>query len=284
MPDLINSEKIVWLASFPKSGNTWFRAFLTALMNNGKVEINALKTDGIFSDRTLFDLYAEIESRDLTDREVKMMIADVYRFYATQLNKLNFIKVHDAFETDEAGLSIIPEDVTRCAIYIIRNPLDIVGSLANHSACSIQDAFEMLNNHNYSLAKQQGNLNRNAQFRQYVSDWSSHVKGWTLKPSFPVIVIRYEDMLTNPFETFTKAVTFIGLEATPDQISAAIRASSFEQLSSQEIEKGFQEKTRKSKQFFRSGKMGVWKEELNQEQISALREKHEEIMRLYNYL
>ena len=284
MPDLKNSEKIVWLASFPKSGNTWFRAFLTALMNNGKVEINALKTDGIFSDRWLFDLYSEIESRDLTDREVKMMIADVYRFHATQRNKRHFIKVHDAFETDESGLNIIPEDVTLCAVYIIRNPLDIVGSLANHSGSSIQEAFEMLNNHEHCLAKQNGNLNKNPQFRQYVSDWSSHVKSWTQKPTFPVIVIRYEDMLINPFETFSKAIEFIGLEATPDQINTAILASSFDQLSCQESEEGFHEKSRKSKQFFRSGKMGVWKEELNHEQISALRKKHEEIMRLYNYL
>ncbi len=283
MPIRKKTDKIVWLASYPKSGNTWFRAFLTALMNDGKVEINSLVTDGIFSDRRIFDFITELESRDLTDREVKMMIADVYRFLSNQADKLNIIKVHDAFETDDSGFNIIPEDATSCAVYIIRNPLDIVGSLANHSVCSMQEATDMLNDKEFSLAKQTGNLNRNAQFRQHVSDWSSHVNSWTQKPGFPVKVIRYEDMLSKPNETFSQVVEFMGIEATPKQINDAIHASSFEQLSRQEKEKGFAEKTRKSKKFFRTGKMGIWKEELSPAQISEIREKHQEVMRKFSY-
>ena len=274
----LKQNKIVWLASFPKSGNTWFRAFLTALLHNGKIEINSMVTDGIFSDRYLFDEISELDSRDLSDKEVKLMIADVYRYLAGYKEMQHIIKVHDAFETDDDGRNIIPEDATCCALYFLRNPLDIAGSLANHSNCSIGDAVNMLNDPSFCLAKQPGNHNRNSQFRQNIYDWSSHVKSWTLKPSFPVKVIRYEDMLTNTFEIFSQAVAFMGWEATPEQIRNAIEASAFERLSSQEAEKGFFEKNRKSKVFFRTGKMGNWKQELTQQQID------EEIMNQYNYL
>lgn len=278
------ADKILWLASYPKSGNTWFRAFLTALMNEGKVEINAMETDGIFSDRFIFDYVTEIESRDLYDEEAKQMVADVYRYLALEREKLNIIKIHDAFETDQAGQNLVPEDATHCALYFIRNPLDIAGSLANHNHSGIREAVDMLNNTGTCLAWQPKNLNKNPQFRIHLSDWSGHVNSWTLLPPFPVCVIRYEDMLGNPFETFYKATRFIGWDHTPEQISRAIAASSFDKLKSQEAEKGFNEKNRKSPEFFRSGTMGNWEKELTAEQINEIRKRHEEVMRRYNYL
>ncbi len=149
-------HKILWLASYPKSGNTWFRAFLTALMNEGTVDINKMGTDGIFSSRETFDFVSEIESRDLYDDEAKLLIADVYRQIATDKEELSIIKVHDAFEQNTEGMNLVPDDVTLCAIYFIRNPLDVAGSLANHMHFSIDDAINMLNNKNANMAEQQG--------------------------------------------------------------------------------------------------------------------------------
>ena len=71
-------KKIVWLASYPKSGNTWFRAFLTALLNDGDLDINQMKTDGIFSSRFIFDNSTDLDSTYLYDEEVKNMLPEVF--------------------------------------------------------------------------------------------------------------------------------------------------------------------------------------------------------------
>jgi len=280
----LHPGKILWLASYPKSGNTWFRAFLTSLINEGEIEINKMQQDGIFSDRLLFDAFSDLESRDLYEEEAKVMIADVYRLAAAWAKKLLVLKVHDAFETDVDGNNIIPEDVTHKAIYLVRNPLDVVGSFANHNNSSIEDAITLLNNPSGCLARQPGNLNVNPQFRQNLHDWSTHVKSWIDKPSFEVLVIRYEDMLTSPFETFRKAVDFIGTDATDQQVQAAIEQTSFEKLSRQEEEKGFHEKHRLSRVFFRAGKMGNWEEELTSDQAAVVISKHSETMHRLGYL
>jgi hypothetical protein len=276
-------HKILWLASYPKSGNTWFRAFLSALMNGGKVEINQLKTDGIFSLRETFDLYMDISSRDLYDTEAKLMIADVYRNLAAERALLSIVKVHDAFERNEEGTTIIPEEVTHCALYFIRNPLDIAGSLANHMHFDIEHAVAMLNSPTASMAVQPGNLNKNPQMKQHLGDWSTHVNSWTLLPAFPVRVIRYEDMLSDTFATFSMALNFIGWQFSEDEISTAIAASSFDTLSKQEAEKGFSEKYKTSPKFFRAGEMGNWEKELSPKQAEMIISTHNAVMTKFGY-
>jgi sulfotransferase family protein len=277
-------HKILWLASYPKSGNTWFRAFLTALLNDGAVDINNMDSDGIFSSRYTFDLVSEIESRDLYDEEAKLMLAGIYRQVAIDKEVLSIVKVHDAFGSDLEGNDLIPRDVTHCAIYFIRNPLDIVGSLANHMHFSMDEAIHMLGDKDACMAPQPGNLNKNMQFAQHLSDWAGHVSSWTVDPPFPVHVMRYEDMLTNTFETFSKALGFIGWQYAGEQISKAIAAADFDRLSQQETEKGFKEKARKSARFFRSGTMGNWQKELTPEQVSKMILLNKDLMEKYQYV
>lgn len=274
--------KILWLSSYPKSGNTWFRAFLTALINNGQVDINDLKSDGLFSLRDTFDLYTDINSRDLYDEEAKLMLADVYRHIARTRDSLSIIKVHDSFGLDAAGNKLIPEDATHCAIYFIRNPLDVVGSLANHMGLPIDEAVDLLNNNNAHISRQSNNLNRNNQFSQHISDWSTHVNSWTMHPSFPVCIIRYEDMLTDTFNTFNNALNFIGYQYSEEQIKKAIIATNFDALSKQEKEKGFSE-VGKSATFFRGGTKDNWKKELTQKEIDKIILSNKEVMEKYKY-
>jgi hypothetical protein len=276
-------NKILWLASYPKSGNTWFRAFLSALMNDGEIEINKMKTNGIFSSREIFDFVTDTNSRDMYDEEAKLMIADVFRHVAAEKDELSIIKVHDSFGHDTEGKNIIPEDVTQCAVYFIRNPLDIAGSLANHNHSSVEEAVKMLNDKEACLSKQMNNLNRHNQFRQYLSDWSSHVNSWLSCPAFPVHVVRYEDMLCDTFNTFSKILHDIGWQYGPEQILKAIDATSFDKLSRQETEKGFTEKNVKSEKFFRSGTMRNWEKELSNDQINKIIAMHKATMGSYGY-
>ncbi|MBS7563854.1 sulfotransferase domain-containing protein [Mucilaginibacter sp. Bleaf8] len=277
-------HKIIWLASYPKSGNTWFRAFVSALMGASEVELNNLKADGIFSSRQLFENITDISSHDLYDDEVKLMLPDVYRELAATRHSAALIKVHDAFTRNIAGEFIIPQDVTHCAVYFVRNPLDIIASFANHNNLTIDQTIKTLNNNDAYLAMQKANLNINVQTAQLLLNWSNHVISWTTLPNFPVYVLRYEDMLTDTFNVFKNVLNKIGWHYPDEEIKNAIAASSFKKLSEQEKSSGFFEKNINSKVFFRSGQAGNWVNELTPEQIARVTEQHGEVMKMYNYL
>ncbi|MCX6204892.1 MAG: sulfotransferase domain-containing protein [Bacteroidetes bacterium] len=278
-------KKIIWLASYPKSGNTWFRVFITALLNNGIVNINDLKTNGIFSSRTIFDNYTDIDSSYLYDDEAKIVLPDIYRELALDKKEQIFIKVHDAFICNQLEDPIIPENVSFCAIYFIRNPLDIAGSLANHLNSSLDKAVNFMCKKDACFSPQKANLNTSKQIRQYLSDWSFHVETWTTIPRFPVHVVRYEDMVTNPFDTFKGILSKIGwLEYNDIQIQLAIDASSFSALQSQEKKIGFIEKPLTSVPlFYRKGKINNWKDELTENQVTTIINTHHKVMKMYDY-
>lgn len=284
MSDSVNTKKIVWLASYPKSGNTWFRAFLTALLGDGDLNINEMKTDGIFSSRGIFDGCTDMDSTYLYDHEVKNLLPDVFKYQASQYQKDKlFIKIHDAYVLNNNGLPIVPEEPTLCALYFIRNPLDVAGSFANHNDSTIDEAIQLMNSEKGSLAKQRGNQNVNNQFRQLMLSWGGHVDSWSTDLPFPVLVIRYEDMLTDTKAVFTRAVEFMKVSVTEEQIDKAIAETKFEKLQQQEDKDGFGEKNKKSKLFFRKGVAGDWVNELTPLQIKTIIDAHSEVMKRYGY-
>lgn len=277
-------KKIVWLASYPKSGNTWFRAFLTALLNDNELDINDMKTDGIFSSRELFDSCTDFDSMDLYYDEIKTLQPEVFNF----LNLISqkeylFIKIHDAYSLNPEGEPIVPTEATRCAIYFVRNPLDVAGSLANHNGSTIDQAIQILNDPTYVLGPRY-NYNVGSQLAQLTYGWSGHVKSWTEGPPFPVLVLRYEDMLANTYDAFNKAVEFIGIDAGKEKVKEAIKATRFEQLQQKERQGGFREKLSVDRVFFRAGKAGNWKNELNEQQIEGILNNQRYIMEKFGYL
>lgn len=278
------AKKIVWLASYPKSGNTWFRAFLSALLGDGELNINEMKTDGIFSSRGIFDSCTDIDSTYLRDEEIKLLQPEVFCNVAAEYEKERlFIKIHDAYTYNQREQPIVPTQPSFCALYFIRNPLDIVASLANHNGSTIEQAITLMNNPNGCLARQKNNLNINNQLRQLMFDWSGHVESWTSQKAIPVQVIRYEDMLHDPLATFTKAVEFMGIEVKQENIVKAIEETSFDKLKSQELKSGFKERNKKGNNFFRSGSAGNWTKELTEPQIENIIARHKNIMTSYNY-
>jgi hypothetical protein len=284
MSDLTETKKIVWLASYPKSGNTWFRAFLTALLGDGDLNINEMKTDGIFSSRGIFDGCTDMDSTYLYDSEVKNLLPDVFKYQASQYQKDKlFIKIHDAYMLNDNGLPIVPEEPTLCALYFIRNPLDVAGSFASHNGGTIDEAIELMNNEKGSLARQSRSRNVNNQFKQLMLSWSGHVNSWSADLPFPVFVIRYEDMLADTKAVFTRAVRFMKISVTEEQIDKAIAETKFEKLQQQEGKDGFAEKNKKSKLFFRKGVAGDWVNELTPLQIKTIINEHSEVMKRYGY-
>jgi len=224
---------IIWLASYPKSGKTWFRVFLTNLRGekDGPAQINRLNSTPIASARGIFDDEAGIEASDMTPDEIDRLRPEIYTHLAEEAEETPFMKVHDAYISNDKNIPLFPKEATAGAIYIIRNALDVVISFADHSAWDYDQAILRMADEEFAFCRQPKRLHH--QLRQKLLSWSSHVKSWTEQTPFPVCVLRFEDMKQKPVETFEKAVQFSGLEYGREEILKALKLSSFEELQRQ---------------------------------------------------
>jgi aryl sulfotransferase len=279
----MRTDKIIWLASYPKSGNTWMRAILTALFNPKKngLDINNLIPSTIASSRQLFDEIAGVSASDLLPGEIDRLRPAIYRQNAMESEELIYHKIHDAWTRLPDGNPLIPADVTRGVIYIIRNPLDVAVSFANHLQTDIDKTIAIMNDPGYAFCDRPDRLAN--QLRQKLLSWSGHVKSWVDESGLPVFVMRYEDMSAQPEITFTKALNFIGLKLTSSEIRTALELCDFSQLQKQEEEKGFSERNARSQTFFRKGTVGDWQNVLTTEQVKRVVEMHGEVMERFGY-
>ncbi|MFL0162558.1 sulfotransferase domain-containing protein [Aquirufa salirivi] len=278
-----NKKNIVWLASYPKSGNTWFRSFISALRNKGEVDINAISTEGIFSQKRGLE-----ECLDLDADEIPVSKMDQFKriSFVHQSNtsaKKCFVKIHDLYSMSKIDHQpIVPEESTLAAIYFVRNPLDVTISMANHNGQTLDETIaKVVCNEHANLVRSEKHAQD--QFQQYLGTWNMHVESWKKVTAFPVIFIRYEDMKKNPQDSFSQALKQIEYEATEEEIQLALEASQFEKLKNQEVEFGFREKPKACKSFFNKGEVGQWKEQLNQVQINKIRQFNEPMMREFGY-
>ena len=282
---------IVWLASYPKSGNTWMRIFLTNYLRNADTpaDINDLEFMGIASSRHLFDTYAGLESSDLTHEEIEAARPAVYRLLAQDSSAssdspgVRFVKVHDAYTLLPNGSPLFPADVTTGAVYIIRNPLDVAVSRQAHFNETLDQAVAGMANPKARFAATRRALR--TQLRHTLGAWSSHVCSWLDSPTgFPVHVVRYEDMHQHPFDTFGQVLAFVGLPLEPARLEKALRFSQFDILQHQETAHGFRERPQNMARFFRSGKISAWQEQLTADQIDQIIADHGAVMRRFGYL
>ena len=275
---------ILWLASYPKSGNTWTRNFLHNLLNivEGKgdeQDINKM-TEFTFWEIAArpYERILEKKITDCTRQEVAQTRAKVQELIANTTDGLAMIKTHHCLVIDR-GHPTINTAVTAGAVYIVRNPLDVAISLASHISGTIDEAIDMMATRGLETAMTDGSV-----YEVYGS-WSQHVKSWTLKPHRAIYVMRYEDMLENPMQIFGKLVRHMQLNPTEAQLRLAIERSSFEKLKKQEEEKGgFKEKPEKAERFFRSGKSGEWRGKLSRRQVREIVATHHKQMSRFGYL
>lgn len=278
---------IIWLASYPKSGNTWFRAFYTNLIRDEDTpaSLNELEPSLIASGRSYFDDYSGVESSDLSRDEIERLRPRVYETLSRVEGKDGeaiYIKIHDAFTRTSEGRLLVSLKATRGAIYFIRNPLDVAVSFAHHMACDIDIIIGRMADKTYCLNEATDRLGN--QFRQRLLSWSDHVTGWVDGMGARLHLIRYEDMVRVPIETFTAAVHFAQLPEDPARIQKALRFSDIRELQRQEQAHGFKEKFPKADSFFRKGKTGSWREVLTDRQVQRIIQDHRVVMKRFGYL
>ncbi len=271
--------KIIWLASYPKSGNTWLRAFLHNFLRNPAEAYDLNKMDelslgdsgGIFYQKLL-----RKPVKEMTDEEVMILRPRLQEMYTRASPDNVFVKTHNAL-VEYLGRPIIAMEHTAGAIYVVRNPLDVVISHADHYGLTIDQSIDVLNSEN---AK--SNTGEHSVFELQCS-WSRHVESWTARPHRALHVMRYEDMLLRPIETFSGLVRFLGLPDERDRLARAVELSSFKALRQQEDLHGFRERSTAQQRFFREGRAGGWREKLTRAQVESLVAVHEVQMRRFGY-
>jgi hypothetical protein len=274
---------IVWLASYPKSGNTWTRAFLHNLVHvtSGEAaaqQINELHQFSMGS--AAMPLYEKILGFAPTnehEQQIAAARAKVQEYMTDAVEGLVFVKTHQAIVIDR-GHPTVNFAVTAGAIYIVRNPLDVAISYAHHMSKPIDFAIEFMNQKNAETGTGEKHV-----YEVYGS-WSQHVLSWTRKPHPAIYVMRYEDMLNEPKKTFGALARHLLFKPSESELADAIDRSSFARLREQEAKAGFRERPDGTEWFFREGRTGQWKDVLTPAQIQRVVDAHGEQMQRFGYL
>ncbi len=273
-------KSIVWLASYPKSGNTWLRVFLANYLFNrtSPMPINEVHRIGLSdSGEGVYRRVARERFAIADYRKTLALRPEVLRRIVANGAQVNLIKTHNC-RSKAFGVELIPAHLTRSAIYILRNPLDMVLSYARHYGQTPEFAAEAIGRSDNAVAGGHGSVT------QFLGDWSDHVRGWTRCRDFPVLVLRYEDLTADAEAAFSRVLQHIGVPVDSERLARAVRLSSFEELRRQEEATGFVEQSAHGARFFHSGKSGAWRDALAPEAVDRIRRDHGRVMREFGYL
>jgi len=274
--------KIVWLASYPKSGNTWMRAFLHNLFRNPDqpLPLNQLGGGNLTTSDTGLHWYRVLDPREpstWSSQEISEMRLKVHANIAASVPGNIFCKTHSAI-FERRGRMTVNMAASAGAIYIVRNPLDVALSFADYQGVTVDVAIKALAEQFLELPRE-GDAIMSPQ-----GSWSQNVESWTGNPNPALHVVRYEDLLIDPVTAFGGVAGFLGVPVPPERLEKAIRHASFDELRAQEDQAGFVERSPSQERFFRSGKAGAWRDALSAEQITRIISDHREQMARFDYL
>ena len=318
------TASIVWLASYPKSGNTWLRAVLTNYLRDAgergshiePASINALLGGPLAADREAFDELVGLDSSDLAPDEALRHRALFHALLAREAaeppagerrraphpagrpsreSTPAFVKVHDAYLRTGDGTALFPKAATAGVVYLVRNPLDVAVSYAHHRQKSIDDTVRWMNDPAAAEAEVAGGIH--TLLPQPLLTWSGHVSSWLDQEELSIHVARYEDLLADPTAAFGAIVRFAGLDredgthagergrpSPSARLARAVDQAAFSRLRAQEEECGFSEKQPTAPSFFRAGVAGSWRNVLDSRQVRALVDAHGPVMARLGYL
>jgi len=273
--------KLVWIASYPKSGNTWVRALLHNYIRQTDTpcDINKL-TDLTVSDVNAghYQRYDRRPASQYSIADVQRMRPLVHHDLMAFDRTLVFVKTHNAL-CAVAGVPLVTPEVTAGAIYIVRDPRDVAVSYSAHLGRPIDEVIALMANPHAAT----GGTDR--AIYELLSTWSEHVDSWTDKPDPRVHVIVYEEMLAAPEAVFRPLITWLASPPPRDRLARAIRFSAFDELRAQEQAKGFDERVAESTApFFGRGRAGGWRDVLSPAQQARIERDHEPVMRRFGYL
>ncbi|KUR78185.1 sulfotransferase domain-containing protein [Novosphingobium sp. FSW06-99] len=274
-----------WIASYPKSGNTWLRLALWSLAHDGAVPDlgdDRLNQVPICCSRMEFDNELAVDSSDLPHEQIAALRPRFYEAQAARSSEPLLRKVHDGWTLTPAGEPLFPPHVTLGTVYLVRDPRDIVPSLAHHAGITIDDQVASMERPAIILAGQAQGITM--QLPQCLLNWSAHVASWLDAPGRPALVQRYEDLLGDPVAALTRIAAYLDLPATAALIDRAVASTRFDRLQAAEARTGFFERPRHASTFFRRGRAGGWRTSLTRDQVGRIEAMHGAMMARMGYL
>lgn len=279
---------IIWLASYPKSGNTWLRSLIASYFysNNGSFNFKLLDNIDQFPSPQFFKNYED----PLSEPEATSNFWINEQEKINKEKKIRFLKTHNALCKINSN-SFTDEKNTIGAIYIVRDPRNLITSLAHHYQIDQNEAFNFMVNTKKALIEKSNN-----KFVGFVPilSWDLHLESWINCKKFPVLAIRYEDLLTSAFDTFKKVITFINMlspisnKLDEIKISQSINSCSFDKLEKLEKNNGFHEamenkNNNKKIKFFNLGKDNNYKKLLEPKLTKKITDLYKSQLEKFNY-
>ena len=269
---------IFWIASYPKSGNTWLRTLISAYYYS---------KDGIFNQSILKNIGQFPEKRHFVDFNYDPgNVTDTAKFWIKSQEKINkdkkirFFKTHNTFGKIN-DCDFTNKDNSAGCIYIVRDPRNVITSLENHYEMDHEKSLKwMTNSKNYIYDVRNIKKDGYSDF-QFISSWSMNYKSWNIQKKIPIKIIKYEDLLKETFVVFKDIVEFINKTLdikeiiNKDKIKNSVNSTYFDKLQKEEKESGFVEAVPSKKNgekipFFNLGPDNDWKKILDVDQQTRL--------------
>jgi hypothetical protein len=266
---------IIWIASYPKSGNTYLRSFLSSYYysKDGKFDFNLLSNITQFPAQR----YSDVKSYTYVEA-AKNWTNNQRKFFTKE--KLFFLKTHNSLE-EYFGYRFTKSSETLGAIYVVRDPRNVVSSMCNHYSMNFNEMYSKMIDENASLSTKntEGDLSNFC----FLGSWSNHYKSWKNNFEFKTLFIKYEDLEKNAYEEFWKILTFIEeLKGKNEPINkkkfeTSLDTTSFSNVKRKEKLHGFKESLTYTKNsitnFFNLGFQNKWQKNLPEEISNKIKEK-----------
>ena len=278
---------IIWIASYPKCGNTWVRSLLSAyyFTKDGEFNFNLLKNIKQFPSKDFF------ETRVTSVEEASAMWIPIQK-KIKETRKLYFLKTHNVYGAYKGNNFTTPE-YTLGAINIVRDPRNVITSLMNHYSIDEEEALKMLS----SVHRNLRDKNDKDDYSNYsfISSWSNNYNSWKISKNINKILIKYEDLENNKLETFSKILNFVNKlmnkenEIDTNKLIKSISSTNFDVLKRKEKVEGFDEAVYSNdlgdrKPFFNLGSKNNYKKLLKNETVKSIEKKFEKEMIELGYL
>jgi hypothetical protein len=225
-----------------------------------------------------FKALAKKSVADLSEKKIAALRVKAQERAAAVNKNVIPMKTHSLLGKDH-GYPTISVKATVGAIYIVRDPRDVVISAADHYGLTIDQAVEMMADKTSRGRGMPGNT-----VHELMGSWSDHVRSWSRWKHTPLLLLRYEDMLADSLGQLGRVARKLGITQDEARIRRAVEFSSFKTLQAQEAQTGFVEKSVNSQRFFRSGRAGGWRGTLTPAQAAAIERDHAVQMRRFGYL
>ncbi len=260
---------IIWLASYPKSGNTWVRSFLVSLLfsKDGRADLNNLNMIGQYPVRSQFKNLI----KDYTNiNEIKQNWIKSQNIINSD-KKVRFFKTHHAMISMDKN-NFTDENNTLGVIYVVRDPRNIVTSVMKHYSLKNFEEAKNLMFHNDAWTGFDKNVQNvsDRKFPTLLGAWNFNFNSWK-QVNKNYLLIKYENLLNKPYDEFGKIVNYLEnilkLKFDKNKIKISIETNNFKFLQQQEEEGKFKEnmldKNNKKIKFFDKGPNNDWKKNLD---------------------